>query len=854
MTPSVPEPEPASAAAQSLEIAHVLFMDIVGYSKLPMEQQRTLLSELQEAIRNTEAFASAQRTEKLVSLPTGDGMALVFFGDPEFPVRCAMQLSRALREHPEIKLRMGIHTGPVYRVADINAASNIAGGGINMAQRVMDCGDAGHILVSNAVADVLAQLGEWGPVLRDLSETEVKHGVHIHIYNLCTDEVGNAELPSKWQKLQQQAELAARAKSKRRKLLLALVAAGVTVAVAVGGFLYSRRPQKLTAKDTIIVGDFANSTDDSVFDGTLKQALAIQLEQSPFLNVLAERRVINTLKLMNRPPEERLTKEVAREVCLRTNSKAVLTGSIAAVGDRYLIAVKAANCQSGDTLASAEATAENRNKVLDSLEEVGNKLRTTLGESLASVQKFNQPLVEATTSSLEALQAYSQGRRMRDAGAGDPIPLYKKVLELDPDFALAYLSLAGAYRSRNEMTLAIANFKKAYDLRHRVSDRERLYIESYYFESATGQLENAAQSYTELMQSYPEDYVPHGHLGFIYTALGQYEKAVPEMQETVRLTGTDLDYGNLIAVDLLLDRFHDAEAAFDEARAHKVDGSNTHDGRYFLAFLQGDSTLMQEQVNWAMGKPDIEDATLSHQSDSEAYYGRLVRARDSSQRAVNSATRSGQQETAAGWKTNEALREAEIGNLTRARQAVSEAFVLSTGRDVEGIAALTLARSGDPAQAEKLANKLNREFPLDTMMQGYLLPTIRAAIELNKNHPQRAVEILQTTVPYELGFATLGVISFGNLYPAYVRGEAYLKAGQGQQAATEFQKLIKHRGIVANFVTGALAHLQLGRAQAMSGDKEAARTSYRDFFTLWKDADLDIPILAQAKAEYAKLN
>ena len=344
---TLPISEPGLAAAPSLEIAHVLFMDIVGYSKLPMDQQRSLSGELQDAVRNTEAFASAQRTEKLVSLPTGDGMALVFFGDPEFPVRCAMQLSRALREHPEIKLRMGIHTGPVYRVADINAASNIAGGGINMAQRVMDCGDAGHILVSHAVADVLAQLRAWGTVLQDLSETEVKHGVHIHIYNLCTDEVGNAELPSKWQKLQREAESAVRAKAKRRKLSLALVAAGMVVAVVMGGFLYSRRSQKLTAKDTIILGDFANSTGDAVFDDTLKQALAIQLEQSPFLNVLSDRKVISTLKLMNRPANERLTQEVAREVCLRTNSKAMLMGSIAAVGDRYLIVVKAENCQSG---------------------------------------------------------------------------------------------------------------------------------------------------------------------------------------------------------------------------------------------------------------------------------------------------------------------------------------------------------------------------------------------------------------------------------------------------------------------------------------------------------------------------
>lgn len=852
---TLPISEPGLAAAPSLEIAHVLFMDIVGYSKLPMDQQRSLSGELQDAVRNTEAFASAQRTEKLVSLPTGDGMALVFFGDPEFPVRCAMQLSRALREHPEIKVRMGIHTGPVYRVADINAASNIAGGGINMAQRVMDCGDAGHILVSHAVADVLAQLRAWGTVLQDLSETEVKHGVHIHIYNLCTDEVGNAELPSKWQKLQREAESAVRAKAKRRKLSLALVATGMVVAVVMGGFLYSRRSQKLTAKDTIIPGDFANSTGDAVFDDTLKQALAIQLEQSPFLNVLSDRKVISTLKLMNRPANERLTQEVAREVCLRTNSKAMLMGSIAAVGDRYLIVVKAENCQSGDTLASAEATAGNRNKVLDALEGVGNQLRTKLGESLASVQKYDAPLAQATTSSLEALQAYSQGTRIRYAGVGDPNSYLKRALELDPNFAIAYAALGTYYYNLGQTSLASQNLKKAYELRDRVSELERFYIQAAYYRDVTGELDKAIQTYTEWDESYPGNAVVHNNLGYIFLKMGQYERAVVEVREAIRLLpDIGMAYNNLMDASNALDRLDQSRATLNQARALKLDGLFLRANWYHLGFLQGDNSATQEQLSWAMGKPGIEDCLLSIQSDTEAYYGRFRKARDFSQRAVLSAKQGGTAESAADWRANEALREAEVGNPVRARQAVTEAFGLSTGKGVEGMAVLTLARAGDPAQAEKLVDKLNQEFPLDTMMQNFLLPTIRASIELDKNHPQRAIEILRGAGPYELGSTSFGALSLGNLYPAYVRGEAYLKAGQGQEAAAEFQKLIDHRGIVANFVTGPLAHLQLGRARAMSGDKEAARKSYQDFFTLWKDADPDIPILVRAKAEYAKLN
>jgi class 3 adenylate cyclase len=418
-------PDPASRTAPALEMAHVLFMDIVAYTTLPMDEQRKILNELQQVVRSTEAYAHAHDEDKLISLPTGDGMALVFFGDPETSVRCAVELSRALHQHPQIKLRMGSHSGPVYRVADINAARNVARGGINMAQRVMDCGDAGHILVSNTLAEVLTQVSMWKEAFQDLGEAEVKHGVHVHIYNLCTDDAGNKELPKKVRAARQAARAA-----RRKKIALALVAAGVAiVALGAGGFLYSRRPQKLTDKDTIVIGDFDNKTGDSVFDDTLKQGLSVQLGQSPFLDLVSENKVNQTLKLMGRPAGDRLTPEVTREVCQRTGSKAMLIGSIARMGGQYVIGLKAVNCQTGDVLAEAQEQAAGEEAVLKALDNAAGSLRSELGESLNTVQKYATPVEEATTPSLEALKAYSLGEKMH-AAKGDvpPLPFYKRAV------------------------------------------------------------------------------------------------------------------------------------------------------------------------------------------------------------------------------------------------------------------------------------------------------------------------------------------------------------------------------------------------------------------------------------------
>jgi eukaryotic-like serine/threonine-protein kinase len=635
-----------------------------------------------------------------------------------------------------------------------------------------------------------------------------------------------------------------------------LVPASVlAVAALIAGVFYfrSRSANHLTDKDTLVLADFANTTGDSVFDGTLKQALAIQLEQSTFLNVLAERKVNATLKLMNRAPNERMTQEVAREICIRTNSKGLLTGSIASIGSQYLIGLKAVNCQTGDTLASAEATAENRDKVLNALGDVGNQLREKLGESLTSLEKYNKPLEQATTSSLEALKAFSDGRRVQNERSdAEALPYHKRALELDPNFARAHAALGVCYSNLNQSGLAAESLKKAYELRERVSERERFYIEATYYGFVTGEVDKANQSYTQLVQAYPDDFAAHTNLGNNLNLVGEYEKATTETRLSLQIAPGGVAYSNLMASYLALNRPDEAKAVFQEAQSRKLDIPYVHLARYYLAFLQGDASAIQEQTTWAMGKAGVEDWMLSMQGDTEAYYGRLAKARDYSQRAVDSAKRNNAKETAALWRANEALREAEFGNAARARQGATDALALSAGRDVALLSALALARAGDVGQSEKLVEKLNREYPLDTMVQGYWLPTVRAALQLDRGNSQRAIELLQRTSSSESA-EPLPFQYFGAMYPAYVRGEAYQKGGRGLQAAPEFQKFLDRRGVTINFPLGALAHLGLARAYALADDKTKSRAAYQDFFGIWKDADPDIPILKEAKAEYAKL-
>jgi Flp pilus assembly protein TadD len=602
-----------------------------------------------------------------------------------------------------------------------------------------------------------------------------------------------------------------------------------------------------------VIADFSNTTQDTVFDDTLKQALSIQLVQSPFLNVLSDQKVGSTLKLMNKPATEVLTQDVAREICVRNDGHAVLAGSIVGVGNQYLIGLKAIDCQSGEVLASSDAQAENRDRVLKALSKAGDDLRQKLGESNASVERFSKPLDQATTSSLEALKAFSDGRRTsREKGESAALPFYKRALELDGNFAQAYASMGAVYTNLGQISAATSSIKKAYELRDRVSERERLDFESRYYSYVTGELEKADRSYSQTLLDYPGDYIAHGNLGVNYIALGQYEKTVEEMRAVLQIKSNNMAaYANLIGAYCSLYRLEDAKGAWEQSQARKVDGGNLRQARYALAFLQHDETAMKEQVDWATGKAEAEDMLLSAQSDTDAYAGRLGDANALSERAVELAKHNDAVETGAAWKANEALRQVEFGNVAAAKQAATEALAMSSGRDVEVMAGLALARAGDTARAEQLADKLDRDSPLDTMIQGYWLPTIRGAIAVSKGDGKKAVELLQASSTYELGQP--GPFQVSTMYPIYVRGLAFLKNGQGQQAAVEFQKILDHPGLVVNFPLGSLARLELARARAAGGDKAMAKASYEQFFSLWKDADPGTPILKEAKAESGKL-
>jgi tetratricopeptide (TPR) repeat protein/predicted Ser/Thr protein kinase len=648
------------------------------------------------------------------------------------------------------------------------------------------------------------------------------------------------------------AEVPAAGGGKPWKILVPTAVVAVAALIGSGLYFRSRSTTPLTEKDTVVLADFDNKTGEAVFDDTLKQALAVDLEQSPFLNILSDRKVSETLQLMGRSSTDRVTAEMAREICLRTGTKALLKGSISRLGSQYVVGLEAVNCNSGDMLAKEQEEATSKEDVLKALDKVASRMRSELGESLASVQKFDVP-IEATTSSLEALKTFSMGvTTEREKGDANAIPFVKRAIELDPDFAVAYAVLGVMYANLGQPSLSAESLKKAYELRDRVSEKERLRISAYYYAFVTGELEKEAQTYELWIHSYPRDFIPHLNLGSNMTALGQYEKSVAETEEALRLEPNNVvSYQNLGTNYMALNRPVDSRALFDKALALKLDSGSLRLAIYYLAFLGGDSAQMEQQVAWGAGKPGAEDPLVSAQSDTEAYYGRLTKAQDFSRRAVDSAVRADSKETAALWQVNAALREAEFGNVAEAKQGVTAALTLAPGRDVKVLAALTLARVGDAIRARAIVEQLEKGNPLNTVLKVYWLPVLKAGMELNANNPAQALKYLEAAAPYELGGPP--PIQEGTLYPAYLRGQAYLLSHNGSAAAAEFQKFLDHRGIVVNFPTAAVARLQLGRAYAMAGDTAKAKAEYQDFFTLWKDADPDTPILKQAKAEYAKL-
>jgi serine/threonine protein kinase/tetratricopeptide (TPR) repeat protein len=632
--------------------------------------------------------------------------------------------------------------------------------------------------------------------------------------------------------------------------------------------LYERTRQRsshLTEKDSIVLGDFANSTGDTVFDDTLKTALSVSLRQSPFLNVLSDSEVAKTLQQMTLPPSTKLTPEIARDLCQRQGSKAYLEGSIGTLGSEYVMALKAVNCQTGEMLAQEQVTATSKEKVLDALGGAASKLRSQLGESLSTVQKFDVPLEQATTSSLDALKAYSLGRKKgNEKGTAEALPYFQHAIELDPNFAMGYSRVGVGYSILGELGRAREYYTKAFQLREHASERERLAITADYYSWVTGELDKAAQTYREEIESYPRDSAGYSGLGVTYDQQGQYQKAAEVTRAGTRLPPDYVRcYVRLTNSTLAQQRFDEAKEIIHEAHARNLDDFDMHTALYALAFVGSDSGAMAEQQKWYASKAEYENFGLALASDTEAYGGHLHKARELSKQAVASAIRADNKESGAIWKAIAAQREAAYGNAAEARRLATEALKLSPGsQGVGSETALAFAMAGDTAKADSLAQDLGNRFPLDTQMQLLWLPAIQGQQSLNQKNAASALTALQAATPVELGQIAF-INNLSCLYHVYIRGEAYLADGQGHAAATEFQKILDHNGVVWNCWTGALAHLGLARANALhaktseGADADAARVralaAYKDFLTLWKDADPDIPVLKEAKAEFAKL-
>ena len=652
--------------------------------------------------------------------------------------------------------------------------------------------------------------------------------------------------------------------SQKRSLwkIVAPAAVVVVALIAVGLYYRLHRAQALTDKDTVVLADFSNSTGDPVFDDTLKTALTVALNQSPFLNVLSEDKSASTLKEMTRPTGTRLTPEIARELCQRAASKIYIAGSIASLGNEYVLGLKAVNCQTGDVLAQEQVTAEGKEKVLNAVGDTAAKLRAALGESLASVQKYDVPMAQATTSSLEALKAYSAA--LKKTGA-ESLATDQRAIQLDPNFAMGYAAVGGDYYSMGEIGRAQQYFAKAFELREHASEREKLSITASFYQNVTGELDKAAQTFQERIENYPHN-APYGALCNTLNSLGQYEKAADACRQGIRLSPDQITSYEVLTNTLLgLRQFDETRQVIQQARERKLpEDLIFHNGLYALAFVAGDSAEMQEQLQWFAGRSEFEHFGSSLEADTEAYGGHLKKARDSTRVSLEEAIHADNKEEGTIWQTNSALREAAFGNSAEAKLAAAEALKLvSESPGVQAEAALAFAMAGDPTHAASLAQDLNKRYPLDTQMQALWIPAIRAQLALNKKNTGEAIKDLESATG-AIEFAQISFIAnLSCLYPTYIRGEAYLVAGQGKEAAAEFQKILDHRGIVWNCWTGALAHLGVARANALQArtshgvDADAARVqalaAYKEFLTLWKDADPDIPILKQAKAEYAKL-
>ncbi len=625
--------------------------------------------------------------------------------------------------------------------------------------------------------------------------------------------------------------------------------AGVLLVALVPGGLYwrSHSAQKLTEKDSILLQDFVNTTGDPVFDGTLKQALAVQLEQSPYLNIVPDRTIRKALQFMGRNADERVTGSVAREICERENIKAMLGGSIAALGSQYVVALDAVNCRTGDSLAREQVTAESKEAVLSSVGKAASSLRGKLGESLASIQKFDTPVTDATTSSLEALKAYAAADEMRNSGGeAESMPLFQRALELDPNFAMAYARLAAIYSNIGEEDRSVEAAKKAFDLRERVSEREGFYVAGHYY-SAIGDIEKERETLELGTKAYPNDSTSFGNLAVIYDAFyGQFDKSLQMANECKRLEPVaPFGYVHAAVSYMAMNRLEEARSVLQRSVEMKADNYFVHALMFDVAFLNDDADGMQQQIKSSEGKSG-EYYLLNWATHAAASHGQMKKAGELMQRSTQVSGRAGFKGTTADTQAQAALMQAEAGNAAQARELAASSAALAQARRNLEPAAMALAMIGDASRAQAITEDLDHRFPSDTLLHQVTLPSVRALIALQRKAPEQAIQALQSTTPYDLGVVQ-------GLLPIYIRGRAYLQAKRGADAAAEFQKIVDHRGIDSSLPVHSLAKLGLGRAFAMTGDTAKARAAYQDFLALWKDADSDVPILKDAKAEYEKL-
>jgi serine/threonine protein kinase len=636
----------------------------------------------------------------------------------------------------------------------------------------------------------------------------------------------------------------------RSRLPLIAAAAAIVVVLAAAAYFFTHRSPKLTGQGSIVLADFTNTTGDAVFDGALRQGLAAQLAQSPFLHILSDRQMQQTLQYMGQPATARITNELARQICQRTQSAAVLEGSIAQIGNTYNLILNALNCASGETLATATTEASDKDHVLGALGSAAEDIRRKLGESLASIQKFNTPIQEATTSSLEALKAYSLGTQTRTTqGDEAATPFFKQAVALDPNFAIAHATLGQVEWNQGEHALGVEYTKKAYALRDRASETEKFYIDSHYYGNVTGDLEQANQVYQLWAQTYPRDSIPFNNLAVSYALMGQWEKTLPVVRQAHQLAPDEsIAYVGLGSTYVGLGRFDEAKATIDQALAAKLDVSNFHRILYLLAFLQNDSAAMERELSILASKgPENAASALVLAASTDAYTGRMEKARASTKRARTAYEALHENEPAMQALSTLSMKEAEVGDEAGAGRDATAALANSSALlSARANAAYALARAGDVARAESVVTELAKDNPSNTMLNSFDLPVARAALEIGRNNPAKAIEILQPVIPFDLA-------SQRAMLSTYQRGRAYLALHKGSEAAAEFQKIVDHPGVALNSITAALAKLGLARAYVVQGDSAKARVAYQDFFALWKDADPNVPILVAAKSEYAKL-